>query len=212
MEGEDRREWAVETGRGRAEGGTGRAETESVACVLVPSPVRPLSAGDLWHRDWEQSPLPALYCYYWQLMRPDGLSSTALNRGLHLHESQDLPFPFFPLSSFYFLLLNGSGVPKVCKEIRQAEWTEAHGRECALAAPSSCCMLRIRPAALLLQRKEKWWITLWETANIEIFSSEDPAFDHMTSGCASYVLLQAWFLGVWLNIFMILGKTTNLSS
>lgn len=119
MEGEDRREWAVETGRGRAEGGTGRAETESVACVLVPSPVRPLSAGDLWHRDWEQSPLPALYCYYWQLMRPDGLSSTALNRGLHLHESRDLPFPFFPLSSFYFLLHSGSGVPKVCRQSRQ---------------------------------------------------------------------------------------------
>lgn len=139
MKGEDRREWAVETGRGRAEGGTGRAETESVACVLVPSPVRPLSAGDLWHPDWEQPPLPALYCYYWQLMRPDGLSSTALNRGLHLHESRDLPFPFFPLSSFYFLLRSGSGVPQVCREIRQAEWTEAHGRVCVLASPSSRC-------------------------------------------------------------------------
>lgn len=45
-------------------------------------------------------------------MRPDGLSSTALNRGLHLHESRDLPFPFFPLSSFYSLLRSGSGVPK----------------------------------------------------------------------------------------------------
>lgn len=68
-------EWKVKTeeneqwkrAEGEQKGETGRAETESVesvACVLVPSPVRPLSAGDLWHRDWEQSPLPALYCYY----------------------------------------------------------------------------------------------------------------------------------------------------
>ena len=35
----------------------------SVACALVPSPVWALSAGDLWHRDWEQSSLPAQYCY-----------------------------------------------------------------------------------------------------------------------------------------------------
>ena len=35
----------------------------SVACVLVPSPVRALSDCDLWLRDWEQSLLPAQYCY-----------------------------------------------------------------------------------------------------------------------------------------------------
>lgn len=156
MEGEDRREWAVETGRRRAEGGTGRAETESmesVACVLVPSPVRPLSAGDLWHRDWEQSPLPALYCYYWQLMRPDGLSSTALNRGLHLHESRDLPFPFFPISSLYFLLHGGSGVPnRAAKFLRRSKEGRVDRDVWARVCP--CCTFfllhAIRPVALLI--------------------------------------------------------------
>lgn len=72
----------------------------SPACVLVPSPVWGLSACDLWHWDWEQSSLPAQYCYNWQLMRLDGLSSTALNRGLQLHESRALLF----LPPFFFLL------------------------------------------------------------------------------------------------------------
>lgn len=90
-------------------------ETEkqaSLACVLVPSPVRALSACDLWHRDWEQSSLPAQYCYNWQLMRPDGLSSTALNRGLHLHESRALLFLFSPLflPPIYFFFQGGSSV------------------------------------------------------------------------------------------------------
>ena len=41
----------------------GNRKRASLACVLVPSPVRALSACDLWHRDWEQSSLPAQYCY-----------------------------------------------------------------------------------------------------------------------------------------------------
>lgn len=156
MEGEDRREWAVEIGRRRAEGGTGRAETESmesVACVLVPSPVRPLSAGDLWHRDWEQSPLPALYCYYWQLMRPDGLSSTALNRGLHLHESRDLLFPFFPISSPYFLLHGGSGVPNRAAKFLRRSKAGRVDRDVWVRVCSCCTFLllhAIRPVALLI--------------------------------------------------------------
>lgn len=81
----------------------------SPACVLVPSSVWALSACDLWHRDWEQSLLPAQYCYNWQLMRLDGLSSTALNRGLHLHESWASLFLFSPLflTLIYFFFQGG---------------------------------------------------------------------------------------------------------
>lgn len=170
MEGEDRREWAVETGRRRAEGGTGRAETESVesvACVLVPSPVRPLSAGDLWHQDWEQSPLPALYCYYWQLMRPDGLSSTALNRGLHLHESRDLLFPFFPISSFYFLLHGGSGV--LNRTANFLRWKkEGRADRDVWARVCSCCTFfllhAIRPVAYKWRRDDELHPGKWLTS------------------------------------------------
>lgn len=44
-------------------------------------------------------------------MRPDGLSSAALNRGLHLHESRDLPFPFSPSSHPF---ISCSGVAAAC--------------------------------------------------------------------------------------------------
>lgn len=42
--------------------------------------VRQLSGSDLWPLDSNLSSLPAQYCYNWQLMRPDMLSSRALNR------------------------------------------------------------------------------------------------------------------------------------
>lgn len=43
-------------------------------------PVRQLSRSDLWPLDSNLSSLPARYCCNWQLMRPDMLSSRALNR------------------------------------------------------------------------------------------------------------------------------------
>lgn len=55
--------------------------TRKGACMCASSqPVRGLSACDLWPRDSNLSSLPVQYCYNWQLMRPDMLSSRALNR------------------------------------------------------------------------------------------------------------------------------------
>ena len=50
------------------------------ACVTGSQLVRQLSRSDLWPRDSNLSSLPVQYCYNWQLMRPDMLSSRALNR------------------------------------------------------------------------------------------------------------------------------------
>lgn len=129
---------------------------ESPACVLVPSPVRALSARDLWHWDWEQSSLPAQYCYNWQLMRPDGLSSTALNRGLHLHKSRALPFlfPAFSSPTHWFLLPGWQaaawrGAPQNFWEVQAGvrQSTEIKGRHsvtAALSLSSRCMLLSLR--------------------------------------------------------------------
>lgn len=87
----------------------GEREKSVFACVPVPSPVSELSECDLWLWDSQQSLLPVQYCYNWHLMRPDVLSSTALNTGLHLHQSQAL---FSPPLSLPFIFCIWGGRPR----------------------------------------------------------------------------------------------------
>lgn len=83
-------------------------------------------------------------------MRPDGLSSTALNRGLHLHESRALLFLLSPLflSPIYFFFQGGSSVASYHEiswgaERKLGRPTEIYGRHSVTAALplSSSCML-----------------------------------------------------------------------
>ncbi len=84
-------------------------EKSVFACVPVPSPVSELSDCDLWLWDSQQSLLPVQYCYNWHLMSPDVLSSTALNTGLHLQQSQAL---FSPPLSLPFIFCIWGGRPR----------------------------------------------------------------------------------------------------
>lgn len=66
--------------------------------------VRQLSGSDLWPLDSNLSSLPAQYCYNWQLMRPDMLSSRALNRT-----------SIFPRHKYHFCTLSHSSLLSLCR-------------------------------------------------------------------------------------------------
>lgn len=95
--------------------------------------VRQLSRSDLWPLDSNLSSLPVQYCYNWQLMRPDMLSSRALNRTSifprHKYHFCTLSLPLAhtaPSFLFAFLVLCLS----VVEYLTGTEKTSAYRRRC----------------------------------------------------------------------------------